>query len=171
MKFQLIITALSLALLLSGCGKDTPISETVNASLTANAASNLMGKAASQAKQLNDPAIEFFITEKARDMISKIMDAKPDKTHLLVSVKPGGCSGFTYQLSLDTITDLTNYVVINSSGIDVAIPKDNAKYLDGTKLDWQVTESGKAGFHFDNPNTIKIDHTKKGEIEVNREKN
>lgn len=68
---------------------------------------------------------------------------------LCLGVTGGGCSGFKYNLTLDTphSTDLT----YEQDGIPIAIAADAVPYLSGSTLTYKdgLMESG---FEFDNPN-------------------
>lgn len=104
----------------------------------------------------DDVKIEFFLTDTAKNEIQDEFAQNPDKTHLFVSVKPGGCTGFIYLLSLQSISeDASEYVMLVSNDIPIAIPKKTAIYLNRTTLDFKTTDSGESGFRFDNPNVVK----------------
>lgn len=71
------------------------------------------------------------------------------RTNLRVAVKPGGCSGLTYDLGWDTSvreSDERSEV----AGINVVMDLKSRLYMDGTELDFTDGLEGK-GFHFSNP--------------------
>jgi Fe-S cluster assembly iron-binding protein IscA len=38
--------------------------------------------------------------------------------------------------------------------ITVIVDQTNDLFVQGASIDWQITEDGKQGFHFDNPNAV-----------------
>ena len=73
-----------------------------------------------------------------------------DVVSLRVGVKGGGCSGLTYDLSVDSAT-LPNDKIIEQNGVTILIDKKSYVFLAGTTLDYSGGLNGK-GFVFYNPN-------------------
>ena len=73
-----------------------------------------------------------------------------EQVSLRVGVKGGGCSGLTYDLSVDAEARL-NDKVIEQHGITILIDKKSYIFLAGTTLDYSGGLNGK-GFVFQNPN-------------------
>lgn len=96
------------------------------------------------------------ITEKAAKEIQRVIqDQKmPEGTVLRVGVAGGGCSGFQYSLGFDDNTDQSKDHVSEQHGIQVAVDKKSALFLDGTTVDF-YDGLEKRGFTFDNPNAVK----------------
>jgi iron-sulfur cluster assembly protein len=95
------------------------------------------------------------ISEKAAEKI-KYFAAKEGMTEnvgLRVSVKGGGCSGMTYDLSI-TDKELESDKVVEQYGVKVMVDKKSYIYLVGTELDFSDGLNGK-GFVFSNPNAKK----------------
>ena len=72
---------------------------------------------------------------------------------LRVSVKPGGCSGFNYDMYFDTEfadDDITR----EFSGVKVVVDPSSAELLTGSTLDYADGLQG-AGFHITNPNATR----------------
>ena len=72
---------------------------------------------------------------------------------LRVSVKPGGCSGFNYDMFFDSEfadDDITR----EFSGVKVVIDAASAELLTGSTLDFADGLQG-AGFHITNPNATR----------------
>ena len=69
---------------------------------------------------------------------------------LRVAVKGGGCSGLTYDLSMDP-EPLESDKVIEEHGVTILIDKKSYIFLAGTVLDYSGGLNGK-GFIFSNPN-------------------
>ncbi len=68
---------------------------------------------------------------------------------LRVGVKGGGCSGFSYVLGFDAVTEADN--VFESNGVRIAMNKAHAIYLLGMEIDF-VHGLENRGFTFNNPN-------------------
>lgn len=72
---------------------------------------------------------------------------------LRVAVKPGGCSGFNYDMFFDT-EFAADDVISDVAGVKVAVDADSAPLLVGSTLDWADGLQG-AGFHITNPNATR----------------
>ena len=72
-----------------------------------------------------------------------------DQEYLRVTVKPGGCSGLTYDLGWDSVRN-DDDSVFEIAGLRVLMDTSAALYLDGATLHFSEGFEGK-GFHFDNP--------------------
>lgn len=95
--------------------------------------------------------LTISITESAakhvRDFTGK---GESDEVSLRVAVKGGGCSGLTYDLSMDP-QRLDNDKIIEEHGVTILIDKKSYIFLAGTVLDYSGGLNGK-GFIFSNPN-------------------
>jgi iron-sulfur cluster assembly accessory protein len=93
----------------------------------------------------------IVLTDNAADKVRNLMDAEgvPDLA-LRVAVRPGGCSGFSYEMFFDTdIADDDRSVDFN--GVKVVVDPSSAMLLEGATLDYKDGLQG-AGFAIDNPN-------------------
>lgn len=92
------------------------------------------------------------ITEKAVKQVRQIMDENkiPDNFALRVSVKGGGCSGFTYSLGFDG-KEKDGDTIFEHDELKIAVDGKSLFYLTGTQLDYSDGLNGK-GFIFNNPN-------------------
>lgn len=73
---------------------------------------------------------------------------------LRVAVKPGGCSGFSYEMFFDgDVADDDNVNEV-SEGVRVVVDSASAQMLTGATLDYSDGLQG-AGFHIENPNASK----------------
>lgn len=72
------------------------------------------------------------------------------KIPLRVSVKEGGCSGFSYKLDFDKDQKSADKV-FSSNGVTLVVEGRSLLYLMGTTLDFDGGLNGK-GFVFSNPN-------------------
>lgn len=94
----------------------------------------------------------FDISDTAITQIKKILKEHDNKL-LKVSVKSGGCSGFTYDMSMiDEKEIIDDDEIINKENIKIIVDGASILYLIGTELDYQVTLIG-SQFVFNNPNS------------------
>jgi iron-sulfur cluster assembly protein len=73
--------------------------------------------------------------------------------YVRVSVKGGGCSGLSYDLSFDNRQDTTD-TLAEDKGVKILIDKKSLLYLIGTELQFSDGLNGK-GFQFVNPNASR----------------
>ncbi len=73
-----------------------------------------------------------------------------DDLRLRVSVQPGGCSGFQYQLFFDE-RSLDGDIDVTTDGVPVVVDRMSAPYLVGATIDYTDTIE-QQGFTIDNPN-------------------
>ena len=93
------------------------------------------------------------ISAAASDKIKEMLaNEKTPGLFLRLSVKEGGCSGFSYGMGFDD-EQTDNDQVMEIDGLQVVIDKDSVKYLNGIKIDYQESAMG-GGFTIDNPNAI-----------------
>jgi iron-sulfur cluster assembly accessory protein len=76
-----------------------------------------------------------------------------DGLMLRVAVRPGGCSGFSYEMFFDTEKDNED-LVDETAGVPVVVDPSSAQLLSGATLDYKDGLQG-AGFAIDNPNAQK----------------
>ena len=76
-----------------------------------------------------------------------------DGLMLRVAVRPGGCSGFSYEMFFDTEKD-NDDLVDETAGVPVVVDPSSAQLLTGATLDYKDGLQG-AGFAIDNPNAQK----------------
>jgi iron-sulfur cluster assembly protein/iron-sulfur cluster insertion protein len=72
---------------------------------------------------------------------------------LRVSVKPGGCSGFNYDMFFDS-EFADDDILRDYNGVKVVVDAQSAELLTGSTLDYSDTLQG-AGFHITNPNATR----------------
>ena len=78
---------------------------------------------------------------------------KKEEAFLRISVKEGGCSGFSYQLNFDQGVQNKDKL-FECKGVKVIIDSKSLLYLMGMILDFDGGLNGK-GFVFSNPNAKK----------------
>ena len=91
------------------------------------------------------------LTDNASTKVRELIDAEGDAALALrVAVKPGGCSGFSYEMYFDS--DIAgDDVTADFSGVKVVVDPGSLPMLDGATLDYSDGLEG-AGFAIDNPN-------------------
>ena len=91
------------------------------------------------------------LTDNAASKVAELIAAEGDENLALrVAVRPGGCSGFSYEMFFDTDVaddDLT----AETGGVRVVVDPSSAQLLTGATLDYKDGLS-QAGFSIDNPN-------------------
>lgn len=91
------------------------------------------------------------ITETAALHIKKIMQSEgKENAFLKLSVVPGGCSGFNYEMDFvekPSSQDMQD----ESQGVKLLMEKTHEKFLQGITIDFRETLNG-AGFVMQNPN-------------------
>ncbi len=76
-----------------------------------------------------------------------------DSLALRVAVRPGGCSGYSYEMFFDSeIAD--NDIVRDHNGVKVVVDPASAELLSGSTLDY-TDGLQDAGFHISNPNATR----------------
>lgn len=93
--------------------------------------------------QVSSSAAEHIRYLRERDKLSSQMP-------LRISVKEGGCSGFSYKLDFDESQHSTDKI-FDSNGVTLVVEGRSLLYLMGTILDFDGGLNGK-GFVFSNPN-------------------
>ena len=100
---------------------------------------------------VQDASTVFAITDAAADKVKSLITAEgnPD-LFLRVAVRPGGCSGLSYEMFFDSdiAADDTK---TDHGGISVVIDSASAQHLGGASLDYKDGLQG-AGFAINNPN-------------------
>ncbi len=91
------------------------------------------------------------ITETAAHKVGELIKAEgEDGLALRVAVRPGGCSGFSYEMFFDTDIDAED-VLTTFGEVKVVVDPSSAQLLTGATLDYKDGLQG-AGFSIDNPN-------------------
>jgi len=80
-----------------------------------------------------------------------ITDEGEEGLMLRVAVRPGGCSGFSYEMFFDTDKAEDDLLGDYPDGVKVVVDPSSAQLLDGATLDYKDGLQG-AGFSINNPN-------------------
>ena len=91
------------------------------------------------------------LTEQAVSKVDELITAEGDEgLALRVAVRPGGCSGFSYEMFFDT--DRADDDMVERFGsVEVVVDPSSAQLLEGATLDYKDGLQD-AGFAIDNPN-------------------
>jgi iron-sulfur cluster assembly protein len=94
------------------------------------------------------------MTDEAKGQLRSVLDRqnKPEGA-LRVYVSPGGCSGFSYGMSLEDEIDPDD-AVVEVDGVKVVVDEFSAQYLKGSLIDYEDSLMG-GGFQVRNPNAVK----------------
>jgi iron-sulfur cluster assembly protein/iron-sulfur cluster insertion protein len=91
------------------------------------------------------------LTEPAVQKVRSLIEAEgEDNLALRVAVRPGGCSGFSYEMFFDSefaADDMT----AEHDGVKVVVDPSSAQLLDGAELDYK-DGLDQSGFSISNPN-------------------
>ena len=94
------------------------------------------------------------VTESAASKVKELIEAEGDPGMALrVAVRPGGCSGFSYEMFFDTdiaADDVTKEI----EGVRVVSDPSSAELLSGAILDYKDGLQ-QAGFSINNPNATR----------------
>jgi iron-sulfur cluster assembly accessory protein len=94
------------------------------------------------------------VTDNASAKVQELIKAEGnDDLALRVAVRPGGCSGFSYEMFFDTDIAADD-TVADAGGVRVVVDSASAPYLQGASLDYKDGLQG-AGFAINNPNATR----------------
>ncbi len=95
------------------------------------------------------------LTEPAQAKVRELIAAEGQpELALRVSVRPGGCSGFSYEMYFDSEIDELADVVSDFDGVRVAVDRESLSFLEGATVDYTDGLQG-AGFKVNNPNVTR----------------
>jgi iron-sulfur cluster assembly protein/iron-sulfur cluster insertion protein len=100
------------------------------------------------------PQRSVVLTDNAVAKVRELIAAEGDESLALrMAVRPGGCSGFSYEMFFDSETE-DGDVVEDFDGVKVVVDSQSAERLTGSTLDYRDGLMG-AGFAIDNPNVTR----------------
>lgn len=96
----------------------------------------------------------ILVTDAAAAKVAQLVAAEGDTSLALrVAVRPGGCSGFSYEMFFDS--DIAGDDIVKSFGeVRVVVDPASAPMLVGATLDYKDALQG-GGFSIDNPNASR----------------
>jgi iron-sulfur cluster assembly accessory protein len=90
------------------------------------------------------------LTETATVKVKELMEAEGQpEIYLRVAVRPGGCSGMSYEMFFDT-EKAADDIVEAYGDVQVVVDPESASHLKGASLDYKDGLQG-AGFAINNP--------------------
>lgn len=93
----------------------------------------------------------IVLTDNAATKVDELIKAEGEENLALrVAVRPGGCSGFSYEMYFDTDV-ATDDVSVSFGAVKVVVDPSSAMLLEGATLDYKDGLND-AGFAIDNPN-------------------
>ena len=94
------------------------------------------------------------LTDTATVKVKELMAAEDaPELYLRVAVRPGGCSGLSYEMFFDT--EKAGDDIVEAYGdVQVVVDPASAEYLTGASLDYKDGLQG-AGFTINNPNATR----------------
>ncbi len=94
------------------------------------------------------------LTPTAAAKVAQLIEAEGDSSLALrLSVRPGGCSGFSYDMYFDAETEETDYVSV-TDGVRLVVDAESTAMLSGASIDYKDGLQG-AGFAINNPNQTR----------------
>ena len=101
---------------------------------------------------VTDASQVFSLSDTAAVKVRELIAAEEtnDDLVLRVAVRPGGCSGFSYEMFFDTEVAADD-AVTETDGVKVVIDPASHQMLKGATLDYKDALQG-AGFSINNPN-------------------
>ena len=102
----------------------------------------------------NQPQKTVNLTETAVAKVGELIAAEQeDGLALRMAVRPGGCSGFSYEMFFDS--EIEEGDIIEEFGeVKVVVDPQSAEMVRGATLDYKDELMG-AGFAIDNPNVTR----------------
>ncbi|MEX1006859.1 MAG: iron-sulfur cluster insertion protein ErpA [Acidimicrobiia bacterium] len=103
---------------------------------------------------VQDASTVFTLTDVAADKVKSLIEVEGNPELVLrVAVRPGGCSGLSYEMFFDA--DIApDDVQTQHRGVTVVIDPASAEHLAGAALDFKDGLQG-AGFSIENPNATR----------------
>ena len=90
------------------------------------------------------------LTSDAAAKVKTLMDGEQTDYFLRLGVKRAGCSGFAYDMFLDSVVDPTD-VVNETDGVRVVVDAQSVGMVEGAVIDFKDDGLQGAGFAIDNP--------------------
>ena len=94
------------------------------------------------------------LTDSAAAKVKELIEAEGNtELALRVAVRPGGCSGFSYEMFFDSDFAADDQKA-DYNGVKVVVDSASLEFLGGASLDYKEGLMG-AGFTVNNPNTTR----------------
>ena len=97
---------------------------------------------------------QLSLTDEAVTRLKSVLDTQQvPEGALRVYVTPGGCSGFSYGMSIET-DPADDDEVLEQAGVKLVVDAFSLQYLEGSQIDFVDSLMG-GGFTVVNPNAVK----------------
>jgi iron-sulfur cluster assembly accessory protein len=94
----------------------------------------------------------IVLTDTATTKVKQLLEAEDQpELSLRVAVRPGGCSGLSYEMFFDSERAPDDIEQTYGEGVRVVVDPQSAEYLSGASLDYKDGLQD-AGFTINNPN-------------------
>lgn len=95
------------------------------------------------------------LTDNAASKVKELLKAEnADDLALRVAVRPGGCSGFSYEMFFDGDVATDDQQAAFGGGVRVIVDQQSAQLLEGATLDYK-DGLDQSGFAITNPNATR----------------
>lgn len=94
------------------------------------------------------------LTDAAVSKVAEFLTAEPEGTVLRFAARPGGCSGFRYELVFVSQANPDDEREDFAEGVSVVVDPESVPLIGGSTIDYQETLQGQ-GFRIENPNTTR----------------
>ena len=94
------------------------------------------------------------LTAPAVDKVRELLATEEGEAALRLGVRPGGCSGFQYEMFFDTKVDELADFVKDYDGVKIVVDRASSDLVQGAEIDFVDGLQG-AGFKINNPNVTK----------------
>lgn len=95
------------------------------------------------------------LTDNAASKVKELLKAEnADDLALRVAVRPGGCSGFSYEMFFDGDVATDDQQAAYGEGVRVIVDQQSAQLLEGATLDYK-DGLDQSGFAITNPNATR----------------
>jgi iron-sulfur cluster assembly protein/iron-sulfur cluster insertion protein len=92
------------------------------------------------------------LTSSAAAKVAELIETEGDESlSLRLAVRPGGCSGFSYDMYFDAAVDGSD-IVNETDGVRVVVDPESAAMVNGATIDFRDGGLQGAGFAINNPN-------------------
>lgn len=92
------------------------------------------------------------LSSSAAAKVLELIESEGDTSLALrLAVRPGGCSGFSYDMFFDSAVD-ANDIVNETDGVRVVVDPESAAMVSGATIDFRDGGLQGAGFAINNPN-------------------
>ena len=94
-----------------------------------------------------------MVTDSAVKKLLELKQVESEESFLRMAVKPGGCSGLSYEMFFDT-DKFDNDIFESYEGVEVGIDSQSLPHIKGSTLDYKEGLMD-SGFSIDNPNATR----------------